>query len=576
MSSYHKKKQLLNFQKNAKKFNEYSSIQEVIQQYLVNKSGKFNSAVLRQDYFKTSKSFQEIVSKTSFLEPHATFQQRLYCVLHNIQGVPLCSICGNNEATFLPQHNRGFSKTCSSPKCRSQECSPKAIDTKLKKYGMKVAPKQLEKIKERVPEFLVKSKATLKRKYGVDNPSQLPGHKNRSNETMQKNYGVSHITRLPEIQQKLTEDRTKKAMELVQNSNATFLSIEKDLSRTYHRNCDSVAFNVKFKCNDCDATETLTHETVKWRMNNTTTICSNCSQLKNGSLQEEEIRSWVRGILDKKLMVISNPRNIIPPYELDIYIPSKQIAIEYNGMFWHSESQTNTRVDRRYHLSKTEMCKKRGIQLIHIFETDWKNDPEKIKSRLQHILGSPTHTTIYARKCSIEIIDSKTALALTNQWHLQGGKAGSFNVALKYDSDYVSVMTFGIPRYTKQYQWELLRFCSKSKTHIPGGASKLFKFFVESTSATTVVSYANKMWSNGNVYGQLGFEHTHDSAPNYFYWNGKDPSMKLHSRVSFQKHKLKDKLETFDPSLTEAENMFNNGYRRIWDCGNQVWVWNLK
>lgn len=70
------------------------------------------------------------------------------------------------------------------------------------------------------------------------------------------------------------------------------------------------------------------------------------------------------------------------------------------------------------------------------------------------------------------------------------------------------------------------------------------------------------------LYKKLGFKHTHNSSPNYFYFN-KNYLVRL-NRMKFQKYKLKYNISKFDKNLTEWENMKNNGYDRIWDCGNMV------
>ena len=73
------------------------------------------------------------------------------------------------------------------------------------------------------------------------------------------------------------------------------------------------------------------------------------------------------------------------------------------------------------------------------------------------------------------------------------------------------------------------------------------------------------------MYENLGFKLKSISKPNYFYFRN---DLKRYHRVTFQKHKLKNKLNSFDPDKTEVENMTENGWRRIWDCGNLVYEWN--
>lgn len=265
--------------------------------------------------------------------------------------------------------------------------------------------------------------------------------------------------------------------------------------------------------------------------------------------------------------VVNGDRTIIFPKELDIYIPEKNIAIEYNGIFWHSELGGK---DKYYHLRKTQECEKRDIELIHVFETEWASSPDLVLSRIKAKLG--VNDRIFARKCSIVNIDSKTARNFFDTNHIQGSCNASINIALVYDGRIVAAMSFGKSRFNKQAEWELLRYCSEQGVNVIGGASRLFNHIIKTITPKSVISYSDKRWNAGTLYSQLGFKYSHDSRPNYFYFAKRDP-LNLLSRQHFQKHKLKNILDEFDPDLTEWENMQNNGYNRIWDCGNSVWMW---
>ena len=151
--------------------------------------------------------------------------------------------------------------------------------------------------------------------------------------------------------------------------------------------------------------------------------------------------------------------------------------------------------------------------------------------------------------------------------HLQGAVTSSINYALYYGDELVEVMTFKRPRFTKDYDFELLRLCTKKETTIVGGASKIFKAFRRDYPTASVISYANRRWSRGDVYRRLGFELLKVSAPNYWYVRGDE----VLSRYQAQKHKLPQLLgESFDPELSESENMLQAGFERIYDCGNLV------
>jgi len=135
----------------------------------------------------------------------------------------------------------------------------------------------------------------------------------------------------------------------------------------------------------------------------------------------------------------------------------------------------------------------------------------------------------------------------------------------------LAIMTFGKSRFSKHAEYELLRYCSLKNHNIVGGASKLLREFQRQYPDKSIISYSKKEFNTGNMYSKLGFKKIHSSSPAYYYT--KDYST-IHNRVAFQKHKLASLLENYDSNLSEWDNMQNNGYDRIWDCGNDVWLLN--
>ena len=295
-------------------------------------------------------------------------------------------------------------------------------------------------------------------------------------------------------------------------------------------------------------------------------LCQKCKGDHSSRCQYE-----VYEFLSKYISHIKyNVRSIIFPYELDIYVPEKKIAIEYNGVYWHRAESPE---DKKRHLNKTNLCEKLGIHLIHIFENEWKTKQEIIKSRIKNLLGIYDNV-IYARNCEIKQLSSKDSNKFIDENHLQGHTNCAINLGLFHNDELVSVMTFSKTRFSKQYEYELVRFCSKLNYHIPGAASKLLKYFERNYKPKSLISYADRRWTStfNSVYQKLGFTFSHASSPNYWYFL--QSSTCLESRVKYQKHKLKNLLEKFDPNKTEYENMQDNGYFRIFDCGNLVFVKN--
>jgi hypothetical protein len=259
------------------------------------------------------------------------------------------------------------------------------------------------------------------------------------------------------------------------------------------------------------------------------------------------------------IKTINNTKKIISPLELDIYIPSHNIAIEYNGLYWHSELYKPS----NYHLNKTELCQKNQIKLIHIFEDEWLYKQEIVKSRLKNILGL-TEYKIYARKCEIKEVSPKDCKLFLDNNHIQGNVNSSIKIGLYYNNELVSIMTFGKGRIAlggKSNQYELLRFCNKINTIVIGGADKLLKHFIKTYQPKEIISYADRRWSTGDLYDKLGFNKSHISQPNYWYIINN----RREYRFGYRKSILIKK--GFDVNKTEHQIMFDRKIYRIYDCG---------
>jgi len=258
-----------------------------------------------------------------------------------------------------------------------------------------------------------------------------------------------------------------------------------------------------------------------------------------------------------------NNRTLIPPYEIDIVIPSKKIAIEYCGLYWHSELVGK---DTNYHLNKLKMCNEIGYSLITIFEDEWLYKKDIVQNRLRHILNTQDVERIHARKCIIKEISLAIKNEFLDKFHIQGKDTSSIKLGAFYNNTLIAIMTF---LSQKDTCYNLSRFCI-SNYIIPGIASKLFTYFIRNYEFKSIITFGDKRWSTGNVYKKLGFEFVSDSIPRYWYI---ECNKRIH-RFNFRRKVLPNKLEHFDPNLTARENMTNNGYNRIFDCGNSKWRYN--
>jgi protein-arginine kinase activator protein McsA len=252
--------------------------------------------------------------------------------------------------------------------------------------------------------------------------------------------------------------------------------------------------------------------------------------------------------------------------EIDVYVPSKNIGFEYNGLYWHSEdvliaNGKDPTADYKKHL----YFKEKEIRIIGIFSDEWFNQNDIVKSRIRNILGV-TEKKFYARKCTIKQVSSSDAAMFCQQNHIMGRGRSNIRLGLYLDNTLVSLMTFVKSNLSrKSTSWEINRFAHLKNTTVVGGASKLFKEFVKMINPETVISYADTRWSDGNLYKSLGFSKTSSGTPNYWYFLP-NTGCRIH-RFTLRKT-IAD-----NPLLTEYQNRKNQGYSRIWDYGSSRWSW---
>lgn len=292
---------------------------------------------------------------------------------------------------------------------------------------------------------------------------------------------------------------------------------------------------------------------------------SSIRRMTNSSFEEDELYNEICKIYSKD--VIRHYNKILGRQEVDIYVPDKNIAIEFNGTYWHSSIFK----DKSYHQHKTLTCEQQDIRLIHIFEYEWQDEEmqDKIKQLLKNTLLEDK-AKIYGRSTVVKDITVDEAREFCETYHLQGYVNSAINIGLTYDNELIGVMTFGFPRFNKEYEFEIIRLCYKDNITVIGGTEKLFKYFIDKYNPTSVISYCNISKFDGSTYQNIGFTLDHISVPGYV-WVDTSTNTVL-SRYQTQKSKLiKSGIGTEEQ--TEDEIMSNIGYLKVYDCGNKVFVW---
>lgn len=561
---------------------------------------------------------QELQLQTKFLYDD-TIRVRIYCLMNNITKRPCCLSCGK-PMQFNHRKNR-FNNYCLNVKGKSCasvdiDLQEKRLQTLVKRYGVN-NPRKSNIINEKIRQTNIKKyggaapicsqrvKETIKQtcfeKYGVNNPQQNKLIKHKTKQTNIVKYGADTFAQslMPPLSVRLLDDKqwlieqflfkNKSKKRIALELEVSVYSVRKSLNKFNITKDMQVIPNIEIG----NATSLLKNKQwlldqysnknmskttianmlnvdisyvqqwcIKHNIEKNTNICSFST-----SLGEKEIIDFIHS-LDEKINIETSSKSIIPPYEIDIYLPEYNLAIEYCGVYWHSELNGKT---RKYHLNKLQRCQEQNIHLIQVWSSEWEKKQSIVKSRIQSFLQK--NTTIYARKCNIVEVSSKQSALFLNEAHIQQACRGKIHIGLVYKDALVGIMVFGKNRFNSKPGVELLRYATSLNTNIVGGASKLFNYYIKNYLPNRVVSFSDRRWNKGTLYTNLGFKYSHSSEPNYWYFHRNKVTNKLYSRVAFQKHKLKNKLEDFNPTHSEWKNMQKNGYDRIWDCGNDVFVW---
>lgn len=252
--------------------------------------------------------------------------------------------------------------------------------------------------------------------------------------------------------------------------------------------------------------------------------------------------------------------------EIDIFIPSKNIGIEYCGLYWHSEQHLG---DKHRHLEKMKLCEAQGIRLVTIFEDEWVNRKDQVWGFLESILSDAKHK-INARDCDVQINNKAEVKQFLSQNHIQGSGKINVSFAISFKGETVAAMTAS-EHHRKKTDGVLIlnRFAVKRGYHVKGGASRLFSYLKKwaiENGYKKIVSWSDNRWSQGNVYKKLGFVLEAELPPDYSYVkNGK--------RIS--KQQLRKKESEKNLGLTELQIRTEQGFSRIWDCGKRRWAFYL-
>jgi hypothetical protein len=538
-----------------------------------------------------------------------TLSEAIYCFYHEVK--PALCYCGNPNTyvNFYEGYRHHCSSRCATLDPHSQE---KLKSTNLHRRGVE-NPSQS-------PEVRNKFKQTMRDKYGVDNPMQLTETREKAKSTTRNRYGVDHAMKAIKFQDKRKATSTERygadhpmksegplakaratnkdrrgveyptqSLDVVKKSRETNLDrygfenpmqnpdVKNKTRNTWLRNHGVQHPSQRLyseKTRQILSDRNLFEEFIKSRSLNSAAIelnidrstvgdyCGKHGVVISGSSYENEIGAF---LTDMNLDHVMHSRSIIGPYELDLFSEENRLAIEFNGLYWHSHERLK---DRQYHLKKLLKCNELGIRLLSINEDEWIERSDCIKNKIKNICGL-TDRGPAARKLSVTKIHNKIANEFVEKYHLQGASSGIVASFGAFDgTNLVGAMQYSKQRGTGDI--ELVRFCSDEKSHA-GLFSKMFCFSTKIEGYEYVVSFADRRYSEGRVYEVNNFTETKIIPPDYRYIKG----LKTFHKSLFTKNRIAAKFNLDMAEITETEAMKILGYQRIYDCGKIRYEWIL-
>ena len=473
-----------------------------------------------------------------------TFNEKIYCFLNGLKSLPSCLIC-NSEVSFK-NLKEGFKSYCSA-KCSREdpEIQMKRKNTMKERYGVETASKNKD----------IAQKISSKNKILFSPGSEL---KLKCEETLEKRYGVKNPMDFKEFKEKISNSFQSKSKdekeEIIQKRKKTsklkygiesFVNIEKrneTLLKKYNVchpsqvQCSEEWNKIEDKKKFLESTLIQKHP-LKIARDFGLAFSTVYNYINRYDLKhlvrktfkaEEEINEFVKNL---GFETETNNRSILNGKEIDIFVPGKNFAIEHDGLFWHSVYHGK---DENYHLSKTEIARDKGIELFHVFEREWMEKQEIVKSMISSKLG------IFENKKETEfkiemITDEEVELFLNNNSLRLRNEKEKYHLAILTDEKIRTVLSF----LKNNDEIEIIDFCSELFLNSFKQEESLFNFLLKEFRPELVRIRIDRRYPDSNKYEQLGFVEEGFIPPKRLQFGSDDRTM-------------------------------------IWDCGELIFEWRKK
>lgn len=239
----------------------------------------------------------------------------------------------------------------------------------------------------------------------------------------------------------------------------------------------------------------------------------------------------------------------------DIYVPSKQMLIEYNGLKWHSMPNSKQR-----DIKKFKFAIDNGYEILVIFEDEWLFKRKIFENLIKNRTGICSPMSARAKSCEITRTTSKIADNFYNNNHYIGPCKSNVNYGVNLNGQPVAFASFKRPTRQSKYDWELVRMASDPSVRVHGIWGKIIKEFCKDYNPKSIVTFADLRLFSGRTYERIGFKFD-GAVPSSYYWTKRQ---KRYNKSSLRKPPGEKR--------TESEIRTDQGYAKIWDVGKSRYV----
>ena len=448
---------------------------------------------------------------------------------------------------------------CIEDPTRSEKIIEKRKKTNLEKYGNEF-PQLLPEIKERI-------KQTNKKRRGVEYPAQCEDVRKKMKQTNLERYNVEHYSQHEKFEEKCKETCQKNhGVDFPSQNEIVREKIRKTCMERYGHEHPAQSEIVREKM----------EKTCMERYGVPLSCMSDNVRKSSKTISRPNLKWW---------NLIYNNFGIECDFEFNINKKSFDLKIEtllidINPTISHNTTisfakirgftDDNDTIEKDYHFNRWKLAKDSGYTLISIFDD---MDEQKMLNIIRSKIGR-NQTKIAARKCEIKEIEQKEVNFFLEKYHIQGkAKGQKVCIGLFHNNELCGTMTFGKPRFNKNYEWELVRLCFKENVTIQGGISKMWKYFKNKYDPQNCICYLNLNLGGDEMYlSDFRFKRYNKPAG---YW------VNFENTRTITNNSLRSKgasrfigdadLIKYPKGMDNREIMKLEGFVEIYDCGNVVY-----